>query len=187
MFTHLIEDHSLPPPMTSRYVQWKGRRILNNDLSAISAWRLKHVVPYTLPILLRAWDLVEDATGYAWRSTSFIRQSFSHKLGHSMDLAPDMTPSLAAVYSGNNGSDPILHSRVKLLKALLRIKDVRIDPTSDLIIAVESDHLHMQVIARGSLGPHPINILRWQALKPVYQDTYPRNLLADLRREKQMN
>jgi len=64
------------------------------------------------------------------------------------------------------------------MNALLTLKNHVFSPLCDIAIAVESDHLHLQVVKRGSLGPHPTNVLRWQALKPIYPDTQARNAIA---------
>lgn len=151
-----------------------GRLILSNEPQAIHPTRLREVVPVTLPILLKAWTLIEKATGYKWRCTSFIRHSPSHSKGHSLDLVPDFHPSVKSAYNGSNMSDPIMHSRPELFAALIPFSDVRIDPNYNVVAAIESDHIHLQVI-KGYSYPQAFTVLRWKDFKPVYKDTVFRN------------
>lgn len=151
-----------------------GRLILSNEPDAISPARLERVVPVTLPILLKAWTLIEKATGYKWKCTSFIRHSPSHAKGHSLDLVPDFHPSVKSAYNGSSMSDPIMHSRPELFAALIPFSDVRIDPHYNVVAAIESDHIHLQVI-KGYSYPNAFTVLRWKDFKPVYKDTVYRN------------
>lgn len=157
---------------TDRY---KGLDFVSNDTTAIVPWRREKIIPISMPILASVWQAIQRATGYRWRSTSFIRRSPSHQKGHSLDLVPDMDPELTESYSGTHRSDPILHSRLELIDALLPLTHIKFSNDADVVIAVESDHLHLQVVKIGSQGPFPTNILRWQTLKPVYADTVERN------------
>lgn len=163
-----------------RKKEWQvgDRMIINNQPTAASAEIATYVIPHSLPVLLSAWNAIERATGYAWRCTSYIRHSPSHKYGISIDLAPDMEDDLKRVYAHTHNSDPILHSRPTLLRKLLKLKDVRLSPWCDVIIATESDHLHVQLVPVGRFGPHPVNVVRWQTYKPLYKDTVQRNAIT---------
>lgn len=151
-----------------------GKLLVNQDPSATVSY-IGQIVPTSLPVLLRAWDAIEAVTGYKWINTSFLRDSPSHKMGHAIDLVAKMDPELERVYALTHKSDPVLHSRLALMLKLLPLTKMSFSPLCDLVIAVESDHLHVQIVKRGSAGPHPTNIYRWADTKPIYNDTANRN------------
>lgn len=124
-----------------------------------------YVVEHFLPILVEVWKAVEEVTGIQWYATSYIRNSPSHQFGVSLDI----TPRFAS--GRDHGSDPVFHRRIVLLRQLQRLASCQFQ--YDVIIAVESDHLHLQLLRPGSL-PSPVRIYQWRIPKPLYLDTYAR-------------
>lgn len=121
-----------------------------------------------LPQLVEVWKAIEQATGYRWRATSYLRNSPSHKYGVSLDITPnfgfDILPQ----------SDPVLFRRIPLLTTLIKLaQGPPLLQNYDVIIAVESDHIHIQLFELGSL-PSPNRIVQWRLPKPVYADTITR-------------
>lgn len=129
-----------------------------------------------LPQFLAIWCDIERVTGHRWKNTSYIRDSPSHSVGHSFDLAPDIADSARSNYAVYNGSDPVLYKREPLVKALQQLKNVQYsaDGTNTIGIFIEPDHLHLQVleppVSKGYLNP----VVKWQIPKDVYSDTRER-------------
>lgn len=150
-----------------------GYHFLNNDSSAITPYEPTKILSFTVPALLAAWKAIERATGFRWRCTSFIRQSYSHKLGHSLDIVPDMTPQLQELYATSRKSDPILYGRPELFRRLQRLVGTKPPGDYTVVIAVESDHLHVQIQSAAGLPPG-YRIWKWAAPKGCYVDTNER-------------
>lgn len=133
-----------------------------------------------LPAFIALWHDIEQATGYRWKCTSYIRDSPSHSLGHSFDLAPDIAANAAAQYAVTRMSDPVLYKRLPLIKALqtLRTRQYGITPVG---IFIEPDHLHLQVLQKGGGERFPTSIVLWPVAKPIYSDTIARMQLPMLR------
>lgn len=128
---------------------------------------------YYLPELLRAWKHIEQVTGYRWKSTSYWRDSPSHKRGVSLDIAPDISPASEKFYAVTNGSDPVLYKRLRLLRALQQAARTFPIGPFQLGVFIEPDHLHIQVLKRGE-GDLGMRIIKWKVPKAVYGDTYER-------------
>lgn len=154
--------------------------IISQDPNAIpDQFRRAAVVEY-LPLFLLAWGAIEKVTGHAWKNTSYIRDSPSHKRAHAFDLAPDISQSALSSYAVTNNSDPVLYKRRKLITDLQRLRNLEIDSTGKVTLGIfiEPDHLHLQVLQRDVKGP-PIRIIKWKVLKPIYSDTNERASLPD--------
>ena len=137
-----------------------------------------HYAPLLIPQFVLFHRDLERATGHAWKITSYITNSPSHKKAQSIDFAPAIAPHAEKHYGVRNGSDPILHKRLKLITQLQTLKDIRYDPRNDLGVFIESDHLHVQALAPNAQS-HPISIVKWGLRKPIYGDTDKRLLLPD--------
>lgn len=93
---------------------------------------------------------VANSTGMLWDETSFIRASPGHENGDSLDIAPRfLSEQVANQYSRAKMSDPVLFKREALLRRLMAIAIGR-DPVLErhhvlAVIAVENDHLHIQL------------------------------------------
>lgn len=123
------------------------------------------VIKEYLPHLVQIWREIEAATGYQWRATSYLRKSPSHKYGVSLDITPNYLAQLPP------SSDPVLNRRIPLLLDLRRlVNQPRLIANYDVIIAVESDHIHIQLCPFGSL-PSPNRLIQWKMPKPLYSDT----------------
>lgn len=126
-----------------------------------------------LPMFLLFWQALEEATGFAWKCTSYIRNSPSHKTGQAFDLAPDIADSSTALYAVYNGSDPVLYKREPLIRALQSLRNASFGPVP-LGVFIEPDHLHVQVLAEGQGEQFPTSTVKWKISKPIYGDTYDR-------------
>lgn len=164
----------MPLKLDKGWFTYNNHSYYNNDSRRRPQGVASHVET-SLPLLDKLWYLIEEATGYDWRNTSFLRESPSHKRGDAIDLVPVMDEDLKAVYAGTHGSDPVLHSRQGLIQLLRKLEPIEISPFCDAIIAIESDHLHVQLVKKDSAGPNPVSIYRWAMAKPVYKDTVSRN------------
>lgn len=147
-------------------------QIISQDPSVISDANRRLSATRFLPAFINAWMAIEKATGYRWKSTSYIRDSPSHSLGHSFDLAPDIAPSASKLYSVNNGSDPVLYKRAPLIRALQTLKDI--DYGFHMGAFIEPDHIHLQVVPPNSGNAAPFFVAKWKVPKPIYSDTFER-------------
>lgn len=133
----------------------------------------------TLPVLLKAMQLVETVTGHRWRVTSFLRASPSHSKGISLDIAPDIASSSRRFYSVFRRSDPVLFKRGVLMRQLKRIPRRFFNDSSFAIgFFVETDHIHIQLFDRADPSFHGVNgfvIAKWKCDKSsVYPDSRQR-------------
>jgi hypothetical protein len=93
---------------------------------------------------------VADSTGMLWDETSWIRPSPGHENGDSLDIAPRfLSQQVADKYARAKMSDPVLFKREALLRRLMALAIGR-DPVLErhhvlAVIAVENDHLHIQL------------------------------------------
>lgn len=134
-----------------------------------------------LPSLITVWRAIEQATGFRWRCTSFIRLSPTHKRGQAIDLAPDFSTRDGPLYAANRGSDPVLYKREWLVNRLQSIKDLPLPfPSIKVGVFIEPDHLHVQVLKHDGL-PNSVYTVKWAVPKPVYSDTYQRMTLPVFR------
>lgn len=131
-----------------------------------------------LPELIRIWQTVERETGYRWKCTSYWRHSPSHSKGYALDIAPDISPDSERDYAVNQGSDPVLYKRVKLVRTLQKVAR-KFRPTKyDVGIYIEPDHLHLQLFApEGKDHPLRVRLFKWKIVKPVYADSAIRSNL----------
>lgn len=99
-------------------------------------------------ILLRAADELDKGTGVPLTVTSFIRDSPGHVGGDSLDVAPSFTSrEFASRYSVSRRSDPVLHLRAGYVNDLVVACLERrrwLGPFA-VLVALENDHLHIQV------------------------------------------
>lgn len=149
-----------------------GREIVNQDISAISAADLAYVKSEYLPILIKVWKIVEAHTGFRWKSTSYIRESPSHKIGVALDIAPDISPASKHLYAVENLSDPVLYKREPLMRLLQSaVKRIPIFKY-DVGLFVEPDHIHIGLFARE--GQPSNRLFKWGTYKPIYPDSAER-------------
>lgn len=176
-----MNSNQLIPLSTKKSFQINGFDVISQDPDILSNDVRKTVVPKYLPVFLNIWKDIEAVTGYKWRCTSYLRDSFSHSKGHAIDLAPDISPSAKKEYAVYNNSDPILYKREPLIHALqsLKFKDYSADGSFSVGIFIEPDHLHIQVLQRTE-SPFT-RVVKWQVPKPIYPDTYDRMKLPVLR------
>lgn len=154
-----------------------GRRtFVSQEPFALKEEFRNHSVVSYLPQFVLIWNAIELATGHAWKCTSYIRNSPSHRRGQAFDLAPDIAASAYKQYAVNNNSDPVLYKRTKLIEQLQSIKDHDFsgNGSNSMGIFIEPDHLHIQVLK--ALGPaeSPTRVIKWKQPKPVYADTQQR-------------
>jgi len=112
--------------------------------------------PRKLNVLLRAARAIQLATKLEWRQTAYIKDSPNHVNGDAIDLAP---PSDLKGYAHKAGSDPMLHRREALLRDLMRLaasRRVDNDLGLSILIAIENNHLHVQVMKDAKLDGSPI-------------------------------
>jgi hypothetical protein len=154
-------------------------RVISQDPSAVKTDDREQSARLYLPQFLLFWHDLEQATGYRWKNTSYLRNSPSHRVGHAFDLAPDLDPQSEQYYAVYNNSDPVLYKRNTLVQILqtLRNNDYSVDGSNKLGVFIEPDHLHVQVIAADGGGDYPTNVIKWQVPKPIYPDTYSRMAL----------
>jgi len=128
-----------------------------------------------LPYLTRLWTAIEEATGFKWRCTSWLRDSPSHQYGGALDLAPDWEKPYHQ-YAVHRQSDPVLYKRERLIRQLQAVSSSFPNDTPyDLAIFIEPDHLHLQVFKLNDSGaPSPIQVFKWGDVKPVYPDSSSR-------------
>jgi hypothetical protein len=135
-----------------------------------------------LPELIRAWQHIEGVTGYRWKSTSYWRRSPSHRHGVALDIAPDISPDAEKFYAVNNGSDPVLYKREKLLRDLQLAAETFKGGKYQVNVFIEPDHLHMQVMKYTSTDDRPMAIIKWKVPKPIYGDTFRRMKLPIIKK-----
>lgn len=159
--------------------------IISQEPDALRSPDRNVIISLWFPIFMFTWREIERVTGHRWKCTSYIRNSPSHSLGQSMDLAPDIDPSAERQYGVYVNSDPVLYKRAPLIRSLQSLNsDRRVDPflktglPSNLGIGlfIESDHIHMQVIKKDS-SAQTFAIVKWGIAKPLYPDTYDRKEL----------
>jgi hypothetical protein len=149
------------------------RTIVNQEPSAIKD---KSVIPIFLPRLLALVTAVEQFTGYQWNVTSYIRKSPSHEKGYAIDIAPSIAPKSRHLYAVYRRSDPVLYKRTKLIRQLQQLCRHYVDPSFDIGIYIEPDHLHMQLFAPSSGRPQT-RLFKWRLIKPIYPDSSRRSEL----------
>lgn len=146
---------------------------VNQDPTIISVDDRVRLARTTLPCFVMLWSDIEASTGYRWRNTSLVRDSPSHRKGHSMDLAPDIAEKDKHLYAVNNNSDPVLWKRLPLIKDLTTLRNNQYAGPHDFGIFIESDHLHIQILEKDK-KQFPISIVKWGEVKPVYSDSISR-------------
>lgn len=131
-----------------------------------------------LPSLLTVLNTIEEICGYRWQITSYARNSPSHQRCISLDIAPDISPSAAHLYSANQKSDPVLYKREVLIRKLQTVAshfNTGGGPALDFPVGIfiEPDHLHLQVF--DSLPDNrQIVVVKWKQPKSCYPDTMER-------------
>lgn len=129
-----------------------------------------------LPELKKAWAHIERTTGYRWKCTSYWRNSPSHRLGVSLDIAPDISAKSDHLYAVSKNSDPVLYKRTALIRKLQHAARTYTGGTYMVGVFIEPDHLHLQVLqAEPKKGF--MRIVKWKVAKPIYPDTYQRMAL----------
>lgn len=149
----------------------------------------KHVSLTTLRVIKKLFNAVERYTGYRWKFSSHVYNSYSHRSGHAFDMVPDIAKSAQKYYAHNYGSDPILHSRHQLIRRLQRLardKDLRKmirDYGNDVtfVIAIEQNHLHCGLYLNRDQPdlwyPNNIRVWKWKDKNPLsfkYKDSRER-------------
>lgn len=164
----LIKKSKLPSFMIGSY-----QIVSQQPLSITPADREISATCY-LPQFIQLWHDLEKVTGFRWKCTSYIRNSPSHKKGHSFDLAPAIAKHAEKHYAVNNGSDPVLYKREPLIRALQSLKDRDYGAGRNHVgIFIEPDHLHVQILAPKP-GQDPTSTVKWKIPKPIYSDTESR-------------
>lgn len=151
--------------------KYKDKEIVNQDWNAL----LDSSAPGKyLPVLVDLWSWIEAYTGHRWKSTSYIRDSPSHKWGYALDIAPDIALTSQSKYAVYKRSDPVLYKRERLIRQLQQLA-AEIPPHSEysLGIYIEPDHLHLHVM---SADPVPeIRVFKFSVDKSiVYPDSAER-------------
>lgn len=148
-----------------------ARTLPNQQLSALTNDSLEFVAHTFLPRLVATWNLIEQVTGYKWKATSYIRQSPNHQYGVALDLAPDLAPASELLYSVHSRVNPFLYKRGILVRKLQKVIAITISSRpprpENVIIVVECDHLHLQLM-NGSP-----TLVKWKAIKPIYSNSVP--------------
>lgn len=146
--------------------------LVSQQPSALPEHQRDYAVSSFLPQLIQIWKDIEQATGYRWKCTSYIRDSPSHKRGHAIDLAPHIATQSIKHYAVYNSSDPVLYKRGPLVKALqtLKNKDYSGSKLNDVGIFLEPDHLHVQILAFDPSN-NRTSTIKWGIPKPIYSDT----------------
>lgn len=166
--TSLFDRYRAPELKLGNYT------FVSQDGSIIKPSDLTRSATAYVPAFIRIWQAIEKTTGYRWKCTSYIRDSFTHKSGQAFDLAPDFAADSFHLYAANRRSDPVLYKREPLVFALQKLKDRSFGGSAfDMGIFIEPDHLHIQVLAPSPSGP-PTSVIKWQVAKPVYPDTFQR-------------
>jgi hypothetical protein len=125
-----------------------------------------------LPVLVGLWQRIEQATGYRWMSTSYWRDSPSHRRGEALDIAPSIAAASFHAYPVHHGSDPVLYKKTKLIRALQAVAHSIDDVPFSLGIYIEPDHLHLQVMKPE--GRPEVKVFKWKQPKYAYADTQQR-------------
>lgn len=155
----------------------QGREIPSQDVTVVTQDEFEQAKIKYLKYLVYIWSMVEEATGFKWRATSWIRNSPSHKEGYALDLAPDIHPSSEHLYAVTKMSDPVLYKRASLIY-LLR-DAINLLPSHfpySVGIFIEPDHLHVELITKSIDAPY-FRLFKWGTLKPCYSDTASRSKL----------
>lgn len=146
-----------------------GRFVIRNQNPEFSKTTPAHSI---LPLLLRLTTAVEQYTGHAWRVTSYLRDSPSHRLATALDIAPDIAADSWSHYAVSRQSDPVLYKREPLLRALQALAS-EVDPAPySYAIFIEPDHLHLQLMQVEDIPR--ISIVKWGIEKPIYPDSKER-------------
>lgn len=126
-----------------------------------------------LPVLVKMWMIIEAETNYRWHATSYWRDSPSHHIGCSLDIAPDIADNSKKYYGVYVKSDPVMYKRTALIRDLQRAVHKFRDDSWSIGVYIESDHLHMQVY-RWEDAKGRARLFKWALPKPTYPDTYER-------------
>lgn len=144
-----------------------ARSLPNQDLSALKNDTLETVANLYLPDLCKAWNLIEQVTGYRWKPTSYIRQSPNHQYGIALDVAPDIQLSSEPLYAVHSRLNPFLYKRGVLVRKLQQVIPLLFSQGKkhNVIVVIECDHLHLQIMSG------PPTLVKWKAIKPVYSNS----------------
>jgi hypothetical protein len=154
--------------------------------------------------LLKTAMLVEAATGFTWKTTSYMHHHTQptqprrdmHKHGHCLDIAPLTSNEL----QGNEvappphyefdrvmkRSDPAICYQPELyhmlMKHLSSFRDLAINIKADIDLYVETDHIHIHI------RPIRAKIVQWAKPKSaVYPDSEARHNLMREKYQKQID
>lgn len=165
---------NLDPRLAAQHVFKIGNyEVLSQDPDIMRPDDRSRAFDAYFPSLMQAWTDVERATGHRWKCTSYLRRSYTHQFGLSMDIAPDISEASYSAYAVHNNSDPVLHKRERLLRQLQSMASY---PRSYYPVGlfVENDHIHMQVFPSDTY-PHPsYSVMKWGTVKPCYPDSATR-------------
>lgn len=130
----------------------------------------------TIELIVKLTAIIAKATGFNWKFSSLVYNSYSHRTGHAWDLIPDIKNSDMKYYAHYNGSDPILHSRTKLIKDLQTVAHddlvkqliKRYSEDVVLVIAIEQNHLHIGLYRNKDYPElrYPNNVRIWKWMDP---------------------
>ena len=131
-----------------------------------------------LPVLIKAWQIIERHSGHQWHATSYWRKSPSHERGIALDLAPEIAQAAQSKYAYFRNSDPVLYKREQLIRKLQRaVPELKKVLPYGLGIFIEPDHLHLQLMP----PEDSVFIGKWKIPKPLYPDTQARMKLPLMR------
>lgn len=169
---------------------YNGWVVPSQNVRVVNTQLLRSLERESLPILAYVLRKMESISHHAWDVSSWLRASPSHQYGYSWDIIPSIAESAKNKYAVTRMSDPVLYKREKLIRQLQRFaksvspSDLGLPPsymrTHALILAVESDHIHVQLVKRGPniKSPYFTTVLKWGIPKPAYSDTLTRSKLS---------
>lgn len=161
-----------------RFGEWE---VFSQHPNVAPAHEKAYAEQHYLPALVKAWQAIEQQTGYRWKCTSYWRMSPSHSTGAALDIAPDISPSSEKFYAVNNGSDPVLYKREAMIRDLQAVAQAYPHHKDYLVgVFIEPDHLHIQLL-QPEEGAGGMRIVKWKVPKPVYGDTAERMQLPLIR------
>lgn len=127
-----------------------------------------------LPELIKMWQHIEKTTGFRWKSTSYWRNSPSHRRGYALDIAPDIAASANHAYAVTHMSDPVLYKREKLMRLLQRAASTWDgNPSYTYGVFVEPDHIHLHLLTPDKYAGQ-MRVVKWKVVKPAYSDSEQR-------------
>lgn len=146
-----------------------------------------------LTLMATAHEIMKQ-TGFAWKLSAYVYDSFSHRDANAIDLVPDIMEKYEDLYAHNYKSDPVLYRRKPLMIKLHKVTKTKqlqdlvrdlLSYKATVVIAVEQNHLHLGVYKHDRTNtddftyPNNIRLWKWQDTEGhKYVDTKSRQLIA---------